>query len=198
MRIVFMGSPSFAVPSLEALHNSSHQVVAVVTQPDRPGGRHLQLQAPAVKLSAQKLGLGVLQPSTTKTPEFLDEIASFQPDVLVVVAYGEILKRALLELPPQGAVNLHASLLPKYRGAAPVPWAIIHGETETGATTIRITEKMDAGPIFLQERCRIEPSDTSESLARKISVLGAPMLKRTIDLLEQGKAVSRDQDETQI
>lgn len=198
MRIVFMGSPSFAVPSLEALHDSSHEIAAVVTQPDRPGGRRLQLQAPAVKLSAQKLGLRVLQPTTTKTPEFLEEIASFQPDLLVVVAYGEILKRALLDLPPQGAVNLHASLLPKYRGAAPVPWSILHGETETGATTIRISEKMDAGPIFLQARCPIDPSDTGGSLAHKISLLGAPMLKQTIDLLEQGKAVPRSQDEKQI
>lgn len=198
MRIVFMGSPSFAVPSLEALHGSSHDVVAVVTQPDRPGGRKLQLQAPAIKVAAHQFGIPVLQPTTTKTPQFLEEIAAFQPDILVVVAYGEILKRALLDLPPRGAVNLHASLLPKYRGAAPVAWAIVQGESETGATTIQIVEKMDAGPIFLQETCPIHSYDTSELLTRRISLLGAPLLKSTIDLIEQNAITPRAQEESQV
>lgn len=198
MRIVFMGSPAFAVPGLEALHASSHEVAAVVTQPDRPGGRHLQMQASAVKVAAHNLGLPVLQPSTTKTQQFLDEIAMFQPDVLVVVAYGEILKRALLDLPPQGAINLHASLLPKYRGAAPLAWAILNGETETGATTMRISEKMDAGPILLQQRCSIHASDTTGSLTRKISVMGAPLLRETIDLLAENRITPRIQEEAQI
>ncbi len=193
-----MGSPPFAVPSLEALHASSHEVAAVVTQPDRPGGRHLQLQASAVKVAAHRLGLPVLQPSTTKTQQFLDEIAMFRPDVLVVVAYGEILKRVLLDLPSQGAVNLHASLLPRYRGAAPVAWAILNGEMETGATTMRISEKMDAGPILLQERCAIHSSDTTGSLTGKISTLGAPLLKETIDLLAENRITPRIQDEAQI
>jgi methionyl-tRNA formyltransferase len=198
MKIVFMGSPSFAVPSLEALHGSTHEVVAVVTQPDRPSGRSLILRAPAVKLAAHKLGLPVIQPTTTKTQQFLDEIGAFRPDVLVVVAYGEILKPALLDLPPRGAVNLHASLLPKYRGAAPVPWAIQRGEAITGATTILVSEKMDAGPIFLQESCSIHPSDTSESLLRRISLLGAPLLKQTIDFLENNDMTPRPQDDTQV
>jgi methionyl-tRNA formyltransferase len=197
MKIVFMGSPPFAVPSLEVLHASRHQIAAVVTQPDRPGGRSLRLQSPAVKIAAHQFGIPVLQPSTTKTPEFLEEVAAFQPDALVVVAYGEILKRSLLELPPRGAINLHASLLPKYRGAAPIPWAILHGESETGATTMLIAEKMDAGPVLLQEKCPIHSYDTSGSLSKRISVMGAPLLKKTIDLLERNEITPIAQEETQ-
>ncbi|MCI0413120.1 methionyl-tRNA formyltransferase, partial [bacterium] len=136
MRIVFMGSPQFAVPSLEILSGSTHEVVAVVTQPDRPKGRNLLPQAPPVKIVAHRLGIPVLQPVTTKSDIFLEEMRSFHPDLLVVVAYGEILRPTLLNLPPYGAVNLHASLLPKYRGAAPIPWAILQGESHTGATTM--------------------------------------------------------------
>src|SRR5262245_48854820 len=132
MRIVFLGSPDFAVPSLRHLHASTHSVVCVVTQPDRPFGRHLQMHAPAVKTAALELGIPILQPATTRTPEFAESIAAHQPDILVVVAYGEILRTAVLTAAPRGAVNLHASLLPKYRGAAPVPWAILNGEKISG------------------------------------------------------------------
>jgi methionyl-tRNA formyltransferase len=194
MRIIFFGSPSFAVPSLEALYDSSHNVIAVVTQPDRPKGRNLLQQPPPVKTVAHRLKIPVLQPATTRSEVFLEEMRSFGPDLLVVVAYGEILRRSLLELPPFGAVNLHASLLPKYRGAAPIAWAILHGESVTGATTMLINETMDGGPLLLQEECPILPADTTDSLTTKIAQLGAPMLKRTVDRLEKGEIAPRPQD----
>jgi methionyl-tRNA formyltransferase len=198
MRIVFFGSPELAVPSLEALKASDHDLAAVVTQPDRPSGRKLQPKAPAVKLAAEKLGIPILQPGTTKTPEFLQEISTFRPDVLAVVAYGEILRPKLLAVAPHGAVNLHASLLPKYRGASPIAWAILQGEAETGVTTILMNEAMDAGPILLQATCPIDPTDTAESLGKKIAELGAPLLKRTLDLLEDGELIAAQQDLTRI
>ena len=194
MRVIFMGSPLFAVPSLEAIHGSGHDVVAVVTQPDRPVGRSLKVHPPPVKVSAQALNIPVLQPTTTKTPEFIDQISAFGPDILVVVAYGEILRKNVLELAPAGAVNLHASLLPKYRGAAPIPWAILHGESETGCTTMQMTLELDAGPLYLQEKCVIHPSDTTETLSRKLSVLGAPLLTLTLDLIEKNAMVPITQD----
>jgi methionyl-tRNA formyltransferase len=151
-----------------------------------------------VKIAAQSMGLPVLQPVTTKTPEFVQEISDFRPDVLVVVAYGEILRPKLLAAAPHGAVNLHASLLPKYRGAAPIAWAILQGEAETGVTTMLMNEAMDAGPILLQSSCPIDPTDSAESLAKKIAILGAPLLKRTIDLLEIGELIAAPQDLTRI
>lgn len=194
MRVVFMGSPQFAVPSLEAIHSSGHDVVAVVTQPDRPVGRSLKVHPPPVKVAAQALNIPILQPPTTKTPEFIDQISAFGPDILVVVAYGEILRKNVLELPPAGAVNLHASLLPKYRGAAPIPWAILNGETETGCTTMQMSLEMDAGPLYLQERCIIHDTDTTETLSRKLSELGAPLLILTLDLIEKNAMVPVTQD----
>jgi len=198
MRIVFMGSPQFAVPSLEALHASHHEIIAVVTQPDRPGGRRLQTQAPLVKVAAHRLNLPVLQPSTTKSSSFYEEIRALDPELLVVVAYGEILRTNLLALPPRGAVNLHASLLPKYRGAAPIAWAILEGEEKTGATTMFMNEAMDAGPILLQEEYEILPEDTAETLGNKIAVRGAGLLKRTIALLEKNEITPTVQDSTRI
>jgi methionyl-tRNA formyltransferase len=189
-----MGSPQFAVPSLEAIHSSAHDVVAVVTQPDRPVGRSLKVHPPAVKVAAQALNIPILQPSTTKTPDFIDQISAFGPDILVVVAYGEILRKNVLDLCPAGAVNLHASLLPKYRGAAPIPWAILNGETETGCTTMQMSLEMDAGPLYLQERCIIHDSDTTETLTRKLSELGAPLLILTLDLIEKNAMVPVTQD----
>ena len=189
-----MGSPAFAVPGLEALCNSDHEVVAVVTQPDRPKGRRLLLQPPAVKIAAHRLNLPVLQPATTKSEVFVQEVKSFHPDLLVVVAYGEILRPALLEIPPRGAVNLHASLLPKYRGAAPIPWAILQGETITGATTMLLNEVMDAGDLLLQQECTIHPADTTETLTKRVAHLGAPLLRKTVDLLEKNEITPKPQD----
>ncbi len=198
MKIVFMGSPQFAVPSLEALHESHHEITSVVTQPDRPGGRNLRIQPPAIKTAAQIRGIPVFQPETTRTPEFVDQIRAFRPDLLVVVAYGEILRRNLLDVAPLGAVNLHASLLPKYRGAAPVAWAILNGEKETGVTTMMMSEAMDAGPILLQATCSVDSSDTSETLTKKLSFLGAPLLVHTLDLIEKNEIIQVPQDTSGI
>lgn len=194
MRIIFIGSPHFAVPSLEAIHASDHEVVAVVTQPDRPVGRSLKVHSLPVKVSAQAMNIPVLQPPTTRSQDFIDQISAFGPDILVVVAYGEILRRNVLELTPAGAVNLHASLLPKYRGAAPIPWAILNGETETGCTTMQMSLEMDAGPLYLQEKCIIHPTDTTEMLSRKLSELGAPLLTLTLDLIEKNAMAPIPQD----
>src|SRR5262249_35834954 len=135
-RIVFMGTPEFAVPSLEALLRSDDQVVGVVTQPDRPKGRGQRLEPPSIKLVAERVGIPVLQPPKIRTPEFLQALSAWQPDVIAVAAFGRILHTPILSLPLRGCVNVHGSLLPKYRGAAPVQWAIINGETETGITTM--------------------------------------------------------------
>jgi methionyl-tRNA formyltransferase len=189
-----MGSPEFAVPSLEALYNSVHQVIAVVTQPDRPKGRRLLMQPPPVKIAAHKLNLPVLQPSTTKSELFLQEVNSFRPDLLVVVAYGEILRPALLDLPPRGAVNLHASLLPKYRGAAPISWAILQGEIMTGVTTMQLNEVMDGGDVLLQQECPILPTDTTETLTKRLAHLGAPLLRQTVDFMEKNEVIPHAQD----
>lgn len=190
-----MGSPQFAVPSLELLH-SVYEIVAVVTQPDRPVGRKLKVQPPPVKITAHTLGIPVFQPATTKTPEFVEEMKAFQPDALIVVAYGEILRKNLLEAAPLGAINLHASLLPKYRGAAPIAWAIINGETETGCSTMQIVQAMDAGSVYLQESCPIHSSDTTESLSKNLAQLGAPLLKRTLQLIERKEIQPQPQDES--
>lgn len=198
MRLIFLGSPDFAVPSLEALHASDHRILAVVTQPDRPVGRQLRLHSPPVKLVAERLQLPVFQPETTRTPEFVQEMKTLGPDLIVVVAYGEILRPAVLQLAPRGALNLHASLLPKYRGAAPVAWAILQGEQETGCSTMLITEVMDAGPVLLQESCGIDSSDTTGSLTRKLSRLGASLLRRTIDLVEKDELSARPQEASAV
>lgn len=191
-----MGSPEFAVPSLAAIHASSHEVLAVVSQPDRPSGRRLQMHPPAVKVAAQELGLRILQPETTRSSAFLVEMDRMKPDALVVVAYGEILRSNLLNLPPKGAINLHASLLPKYRGAAPIAWAILRGEAESGATTMLIEPAMDAGPVLQQATCPILPDDTTESLSPKISKLGASLLLQTLNQWEQGQMAPRPQDDS--
>jgi methionyl-tRNA formyltransferase len=197
MKIIFLGSPAFAVPSLEALHQSDHSIVAVVTQPDRPTGRGLLAQPPAVKTSAVSLGIPVLQPVTTKSPEFVDQIKVFESDLLVVVAYGEILRPSLLSAAPGGAINLHASLLPHYRGAAPVAWTILRGETETGVTTMQMDEGMDSGPILLQATTSILPTDTTSTLGQRLAVLGAGLLKETLDRVEKGEVLPRPQDSSQ-
>lgn len=198
MRIVFMGSPQFAVPSLEALQDSKHEIVAVVTQPDRPKGRNLKTQAPPVKIAADRLHIPVLQPATTRLESFQEQVRTFQPDLLIVVAYGEILRPNLLALAPRGAVNLHASLLPRYRGAAPIPWAILQGESVTGATTMMMNEVMDGGPILLQQECSITADDTAETLANKISNSGAQLLTRTVDLLFRNEIAPKAQDVTLV
>lgn len=197
MRIVFMGTPEFAVPSLEALLRSEDHVVGVVLQPDRPKGRGQQLVAPPVKLVAERAGIPVLQPLKIRTPEFLQALSSWQPDLIAVAAYGRILHAPILRLPPMGCVNVHGSLLPKYRGAAPIQWAVINGETETGITTMLMDEGMDTGPMLLQERLTIMPDDTAGTLAPRLAELGGRLLVETIAQLKAGTLTPKKQDDGQ-
>ncbi len=196
MRIVFFGTAEFAVPSLCSLAESRHLVVAVVTQPDRKKGRGLVISPPPIKIAALKYNLSVYQPQILSEPKLIDYLKSLEPEVFVVVSYGQILKKEILSLPSFCAINLHGSLLPKYRGAAPINWAIICGETKTGLTIIKMDEYIDRGDIILQEEIDIENDDTAVSLSQKLSVVGADLLLKAIELIEGGKVSFIAQDKT--
>jgi len=196
MRIVFMGTPEFSVPSLEALLASEDEVVGVVTQPDRPKGRGHELAPPPVKIIAQQAGIPVLQPLKIRTPDFLDALAAWKPDLIAVTAFGRILHSPILNLPPMGCVNVHGSLLPKYRGAAPIQWAVINGETETGITTMLMDEGMDTGAMLLQESIPISPDDTAGTLAPRLASIGGRLLVETISRLKAGTIAPVAQDHT--
>lgn len=197
MRIVFMGTPAFAVPSLEALIRSDDQVVGVVTQPDRPKGRGQDLAASPIKLVCQRGGIPVLQPAKMKDPAFLDELRAWQPDLIAVAAFGRILPPVILTMPPRGCINVHGSLLPKFRGAGPIQWAVITGEAETGITTMLMDEGMDTGAMLLQERMPILPDDTAGSLSVRLADVGGRLLVETIKQLKAGTLVPIQQDHTQ-
>ena len=186
MKIIYFGTPEFAVPSLQALIESGEDVISVVTQPDKIKGRGHQLSQPPVKELALSMGISVLQPSGIRTPEFLDEIAGLAPDVIVVVAYGKILPPSLLGLPPLGCVNVHASLLPQYRGAAPIQWALINGDEKTGITTMFMDEGMDTGDILLKEEVEIYEEDNAYTLSRRLSLAGSSLLIKTLEGLKDG------------
>lgn len=192
-----MGTPEFAVPSLEALLRSGDQVVGVVSQPDRPKGRGHQLVSPPVKLVAERAGIPVLQPLKIRTPDFLQALSAWQPDFIAVTAFGRILHAPILQLPPRGCVNVHGSLLPKYRGAAPVQWAVINGEKKTGITTMLMDEGMDTGPMLLQEELDILPDDTAGTLAPRLAELGGRLLVDTIAQLKAGTLRPTKQDDGQ-
>ena len=194
MRIVFMGTPEFAVPSLQALLDSADEVVGVISQPDRPKGRGHELAPPPVKILAQQTGIPMLQPLKIRTPDFLEALAAWKPDLIAVTAYGRILHAPILNLPPMGCVNVHGSLLPKYRGAAPVQWAVINGETETGITTMLMDEGMDTGAMLLQESIPILPDDTAGTLAPRLASLGGRLLVETISRLKAGTITPMTQD----
>jgi methionyl-tRNA formyltransferase len=183
MKVLFYGTPDFALPTLEALLRR-HRVVAVVTQPDRPAHRGRRLTPPPVKQRAQAAGVPVVQPPRLRDPGWAERLAEFAPEVAVVVAFGQILPKAVLDVPPRGSINVHASLLPRYRGAAPVAWAIIRGERETGITTFRMDEGLDTGPILLQRATEIGPEETAGELARRLAALGAELLIETLDRLD--------------
>jgi methionyl-tRNA formyltransferase len=193
MSLVFFGTPLFAVPSLNALVSSGEEVEAVVTQKDRKRDRGHALLSPPVKEAAVRMGIRVLQPSSMKDEAFLRELATIGPEFIVVAAYGKILPRAVLDIPRRYAINLHASLLPRYRGASPVAWAIINGETETGVTTMVMSEGLDEGDILLQESTAIDEDETAETLLRKLSGLGASLLIKTLKGLRQGTLEPRPQ-----
>jgi methionyl-tRNA formyltransferase len=188
-----MGTPSFSVSFLESLVHSKHQVIAAVTQPDRPSGRGQVLTAPPVKVRSQELKIPVLQPEDLKDLDFQRKLQDFQADLFVVVAFS-LLPPALLELTPYGAVNLHGSLLPKYRGAAPIQWAVINGETQTGVTVFKLSSGMDQGPILLQETLPILEDDTAEDIFNKMVPMGCAAVLKALDLIEQGSADYKLQD----
>lgn len=187
LNIVFMGTPDFAIPTLQRLIASDHTVTAVVTQPDRPKGRGKRLAAPPVKVVAERYNIPVLQPRRVKAPEVREQLEAFAPDVMVVIAYGQILPQSILDVPRFGCINVHASLLPKYRGAAPFQWAIIRGETETGITTMLMDQGMDTGDILLQRACAIQPDDTAQTLHDSLAQRGADLLLETLERLEAGE-----------
>jgi methionyl-tRNA formyltransferase len=195
LRVVFFGTPAFAVPTLDAVLASPHTVVAVVTQPDRPRGRGHKVADAPVKARALEAGLAVLQPLRLKDPSFLTELAALDADIGVVAAYGKILPESVLATPRLGMVNVHASLLPRYRGAAPVHRAIIAGELETGVTIMRVVKALDAGPMLAEARRPIGPDETSEEVERHLALLGAPLLVATIDHLSSGTADEKPQDD---
>jgi methionyl-tRNA formyltransferase len=194
MRVVFMGTPSFAVPPLAAVPAAGHEVVAVVAQPDRPAGRGHALREPATKAWARERGVAVLQPEKVRDGRLAADLAALRPDVLCVAAYGRILGKDLLELAPYGAVNVHGSLLPRYRGAAPIQWAIARGERETGVTIMQMDEGLDTGDILLQRTLEIGPEETAEALAPRLAALGGEALVAALALAAKGALVPVRQD----
>lgn len=186
MKLVFFGTPEFAVLPLQTLLSSNHEILAVVTQPDRQSGRGRHMKPSPVKLEAQKAGIRILQPQSVKDENFISELKSFNPSAIVLVAYGQILPAAIIDLPKRGCINIHASLLPAYRGAAPVNWAIINGEKKTGITIMLMDEGMDTGPVLLQDEIEIRESDTTGTLYLKLSEIGADLLISLLNDLEGG------------
>ena len=195
MRILFWGTPDFAVPSLRALTEEGHDVVGVVTQPDRPAGRGRKLRGSAVKrVALEEDDYPVLTPERPRGESFMESVRELAPDLSVVVAYGRILNREVLDLPARGSINVHASLLPQLRGAAPINWAIVRGKEVTGVTVMRMVEEMDAGPILLQLEEPIAPDETASELTARLSELGAAALVETLAMLQLGAIEEREQD----
>ncbi len=187
MNIVFMGTPDFAVPCLQALLDSGEQVIAVYTQPDKPKGRGHKVLPPPVKELAVSHGIPVYQPATLRTEEAQAEFAALKPDLAVVVAYGKILPQAILDVPPHGCINVHASLLPKYRGAGPIQWSVLNGETKTGVTTMYMAEGIDTGDMILKSETAIGEDETASELHDRLAVLGAQTLLDTLRLVHTGQ-----------
>ena len=196
MKIVFMGTPDFAVPTLEALYQSRHEVAAVVTQPDKPKGRGKAMAMPPVKEKALEYGIPVYQPVRVRKDEaFFEELTKIQPDVIVVIAFGQILPERILNLPKYGCINIHASLLPKYRGAAPINWAVINGDTETGITTFFLKHEIDTGEIIDQVRVPIADTDNVEVVYERLMRLGGDLVLKTVDAILEGSVKTIPQEE---
>lgn len=195
MRIIFMGTPDFAVGTLEALVNAGHEVVLAVTQPDKPQGRKQILIAPPVKQTAEKLGIPVYQPKRVRESEALALLRSYEPELIVVAAFGQILPKELLDMPTYGCINVHASLLPKYRGAAPIQWAILNGDAVTGVTIMRMDVGLDTGDMIAKAEVAITPQDTGGSLFDRLAETGAKLCVETIPSIVDGTAVYTPQDE---
>ncbi len=195
MRVVFMGTPDFSVPALERIA-SEHEVVAVVTQKDKPKGRGQEVSYTPVKESALKLNIPVLQPDKVKEDNFVEELRALNPDVIVVIAFGQILSKEILDMPKYGCVNVHASLLPKYRGAAPIQWAVIDGEEKSGVCTMKMDEGLDTGDIIDVEEVTLDPKETGGSLFDKLAALGGELILKTLHNLEFGNAQFIEQDDS--
>lgn len=195
MRIIFMGTPDFAVGTLEALVEAGYEVVLAVTQPDKPQGRKQTLVAPPVKQAAEKLQIPVFQPKRVREPEALAELKKYEPELIVVAAFGQILPKELLELPKYGCINVHASLLPKYRGAAPIQWSILNGDAVTGVTIMRMDVGLDTGDMIAKAEIPISPEDTGSTLFDKLSEMGARLCAETIPSIIDGTAVYTPQDD---
>jgi methionyl-tRNA formyltransferase len=197
MKVVFMGTPDFSVGTLKAIVEAGHEVAAVVTQPDKPKGRGGAMSFSDVKQAAIELGLLVLQPKRARDEEFVNELRKINPDVIVVVAFGQILSKQILDMPKYGCVNVHASLLPKYRGASPIQWAVIDGCEYSGVTTMMMNEGIDTGDILLVEKVKLDSKETGGSLFDKLSGVGADLLVKTLDELEKGTVKPVKQNETE-
>jgi methionyl-tRNA formyltransferase len=197
MKLVFFGSGHFAVPAFKALIKSRHELVCVVTQPDKKKGRHLQLAATEIKNTAAAAGLKIFQPENVNSKESLNLLKTLESELFVIIAYGQILTQEVLDIPKVMSVNIHASLLPRYRGAAPINWAIINGDRETGVTAIYVTRKMDCGPVIAQQEISIEESDTAPELEEKLSLCAAELLTKTIALIDNRNYRLEEQDEAQ-
>jgi len=197
MRLVYMGTPQFAVPPLQALAEAGHEIAGVVTRADKPVGRGKTLAAPPVKRVAIDRGLPVMQPVRVREASFVEQLRTLAPEAIIVAAYGQILPKDILTLPKFGCLNIHASLLPRYRGAAPINWAIVRGEKESGVTIMQMDEGMDTGAILTQERIPIEDADTAGTLSEKLSLLGARTITAALQLLASGNLVPTAQDDSQ-
>lgn len=198
MKILFMGTPDFAVPSLDALAAAGHQLVGVFSQPDKPKNRGMKLQPTPVKVCAERLGVPVFQPTKLRDGTALETIRQLDPDLIVVAAYGRILPQEILDYPRLGCINVHSSLLPKYRGAAPIHWAILNGEKETGVTIMHMALALDAGDIIRQRATPIDPDETVEALHDRLAQLGAELLVETVAQLADGTATRTPQEESQV
>ncbi|MBI4238820.1 MAG: methionyl-tRNA formyltransferase [Deltaproteobacteria bacterium] len=198
MRILFFGSAAFAIPTLRQLHDSAHEIVAVVTQPDQPAGRGRALTPCPVAAEAQTLRLPLLQPATLHDPALLTTFQSLQPELIVVVAYGKFLPTSVCTLPSHRAINLHPSLLPKYRGAAPIQWALLNGDHSTGITTLYVSNTMDAGDVLLQQTAPIHTTDTAATLHDRLATLGAALILTTVDGLANATLRAQPQDEQSV
>lgn len=196
MRVLFMGTPDFAVNALEALIQSEHEVVGVVTQPDKPKGRGKEMQFTPVKECAVKYNIPVFQPAKVKTEEGVETLRSFGADIFVVAAFGQILSKEILDMPKYGCINIHASLLPKYRGAAPIQWAVIDGEKQSGVTIQQMNEGIDTGDILLKSVVDLEPKETGESLYEKLSKAGGELILQVLPMIEAGTIEPEKQDDS--
>lgn len=197
LRVVFMGTPEFSVPALNAVAQN-FSVVGVYTQPDKPVGRGLGVKASPVKVKATELGIPVFQPEKLSLPGQFEQLQALNPDVIVIVAYGQILRKNILDLPRLGCINIHSSLLPRWRGAAPIQWSILSGDAETGISTMHLVEKLDAGAVLLQKKTPISPEDTATTVHDRLAQIGAELIVPTLEGLANGTLQARVQDESAV